>query len=361
MRRYLQYIISSVSVLSLLFVTTSCEHKDLCYHHPHGVKLKVEFDWSKAPEAFAKGMCIYFYPEDGGSYRRFDFSNKQGGYIELTEGTYNVICYNNDTECVMFSGVEDFYSHNLFTRNGDLFEPRNSRTTGNVLRAEGSESERVVITPDMMWGCAVTKVYVAETGVTYTHETITGDMDSPQLKVENTTEDFILTFYPEDLLCHYSYKIINVVNLKNVQQMCASLSGMSGSLKLNSQELSRECVTLPFVAIACKTDSTTIEGEFYTFGHHLENQSPHKMVLYVWYSEKDFETYPHNAEITEADRSNEGLEDRFDVTTQIHNAENKRRVKIIIDGLRLKDKIDSESGYTPSVDDWNNIYEDIFM
>ena len=359
MRRYLQYIICSVSVLSLLFATTSCEHKDLCYHHPHGVKLKVVFDWKNAPEAYVKGMCIYFYPVDGGTYRRFDFSNMQGGYIELTEGIYNVICYNNDTEWVMFSGITDYYNHSLYTRDGDLFEPINGRASSSTPRAEGSEEERVVVTPDMMWGCAVTQVKVDKTGLTYTHEAITSDMKAPQLNVENTAEDFILTFYPEEMMCHYTVKIINVVNLHNASQMCASLSSMSGGLLLSSNELGRECVTLPFNANIA--DSTTIESEFYTFGHHEENLNQHKLVLYVWYKDGNKETYPHDANITEDDRANDGLEERFNVTTQIHNAPNKRKVEIIIDGLKLKDEIGKGSGYIPSVDDWGVVNDDIIV
>ena len=365
MRRYLQYIISSVSVLSLLFVTTSCEHKDLCYNHPHGVKLKVEFDWEKAPDAFAKGMCIYFYPEDGGSYRRFDFSNMQGGYIELTAGTYNVICYNNDTDGVLFSGISKYHNQYLYTRNGNLFEPVFGSAASSTPRADGTEDERVVITPDMMWGCAVTKVYVAETGVSYTHETITGDMDSPQLKVENTKEDIILTFYPEELLCHYTYEIKNIENIEEIDELCGSLSSMSGGMKIYNGELSRECVTLPFSA-KINIEENIITGEFYTFGHHEENMQPHRMILYAWM--KDGNKYYYGGSPTEEKKAKESEfgnenedEDKFNVTDQIHNAPDKRHVHIIIDGVSFPERIHNGSGYQPSVDDWTNEYHDIYM
>ncbi|MBE6309889.1 MAG: DUF5119 domain-containing protein [Bacteroidales bacterium] len=356
MSKCIKSLLSAMLFAVIIIAFSSCEHKDLCYHHPHGVKLKVVFDWKNAPEAFAKGMCIYFYPVDGGTYRRFDFPNMQGGYIELAEGTYNVICYNNDTEGVMFGGVTDYYNHSLFTREGDLFEPINERDTSNVKRAEGSEDERVVITPDMMWGCAVTQVEVAETGLTYTHETITSDMKAPQLNVENTAEDFILTFYPEDLMCHYMVKIINVVNLQKGLQMCASLSGMSGGLSLSSNELGRECVTLPFKANIA--DSTTIISEFYTFGHQEENLNPHKVILYVWYSKKNVKAYPYDAQVIEGDSVNEDLEERFNVTNQIHNAQNKRKVELIIDGLVLDTiSFKPKPPYDTSVDDWVNVNE----
>lgn len=43
----------------------SCEHKDLCYHHPHVAVVKLEFDWKNAPQANPEGMCVFFYPEEG--------------------------------------------------------------------------------------------------------------------------------------------------------------------------------------------------------------------------------------------------------------------------------------------------------
>lgn len=343
-------------MLSFLAATSSCEHKDLCYHHPHGVKLRVQYDWKNVPEALVKGMTIYFYPEDGGHYIRFNFSNIQGGYIELSEGTYNVVTYNNDTEGLMFGNVADYESHNIYTREGDLFEPIYGSAASSTPRAAGSEKERVVITPDMMWGCVVTKVVVAETGVKYTHETITGAMDAPQLKVENTSEDKILTFYPEEFMCYYTYEIRNVENMDQAAQMCASLSGMSGGLTFSSNELFKECVTLPFSA-KLNQESHTITGEFYTFGHHEDNTAPHRMILYVWMTNGD--KFYFGGSVPDESKSDE--EDKFDVTNQIHNAPDKRRVHIIIDGLVIPKPIQNGSGYNPSVDDWMNEYHDIYM
>lgn len=42
-------------VLSMIFV--SCEHKELCYSHPHSAKVSVVFDWSQMPAAYAQAVC----------------------------------------------------------------------------------------------------------------------------------------------------------------------------------------------------------------------------------------------------------------------------------------------------------------
>ena len=63
-------------------------------------------------------------------------------------------------------------------------------------------------------------------------------------------------------------------------------------------------------------------GKFYTFGHHEENARPHKMMFYVWYSNK------------------EKFYTTFDVTDQVHKAPDRKHVHIIIDnadGHSLRD------------------------
>ena len=54
---------------------------------------------------------MYFYPEEGGSPIRFDFEGKDGGPVEIKEGRYWILCYNNDTESLLFRGMEGFDTH----------------------------------------------------------------------------------------------------------------------------------------------------------------------------------------------------------------------------------------------------------
>lgn len=58
-------IYALLMVLSMIFV--SCEHKELCYSHPHSTKVSVVFDWSQMPAAYTPGgMRVIFYPRSGG-------------------------------------------------------------------------------------------------------------------------------------------------------------------------------------------------------------------------------------------------------------------------------------------------------
>ncbi len=321
----------------------SCAHKELCLHHPHEVKLKVEFNWQNAPDADPQGMCVFFYPSGGGEPRRFDFKGTQGGYIELTVGEYNVITYNNDTEGILFANQNAFGKHQAYTREGNLLEPVLGSSAG-VPRASGTDEEKVVITPDMLWGCTSLNVTVTENGVGYTCVPFK-DKES-QVEVEST--EHVITLYPYECMCLYSYEIRNVKNLNLATQMCASLSGMAGGMTIATGELFTQSVTLPLEARILR-DSSKIVGQFYTFGHSGQNEAPHKMLLYVWMNNGDKFYFGEGSE-------------RFNVTEQIHKAPNQRRVHIIIDGLELPLAMEGDgSDWKVSVDDWDEVYEDVPM
>ena len=332
-----------VAFIALLFA--SCEHKDLCYHHPHSVKIIVKFDWSKAPDANPAGMCVFFYPESGGEARRFDFSGRNGGQIEINIGKYRAIAYNNDTEAVRYANGS-FENHRLYTREGQLLEPMEIAGDFRPTLPEEAQGNRVVITADQVWGASAEMIEITMDGTYYDHETITGDMSGPQLKVDNTGEIVEITFTPEDVVCHYSYEYINVKHLSSRHKLSAALTGMAGVYYPGMWELHTDRVTLPFEARSDK--NSRIVGDFLTFGHHNKNAQPHRMVLYV----------------VSADADGKPIAKAFttDVTDQVHGAENPRRVHIVIsDTINLPVPIEGGSGFAPTVDDWDVVEEDIIM
>ena len=329
--------------LSVLF--SSCEHKDLCYQHPHVKTLRIEFDWRDAPGASPKGMCVYFYPTEGGGGQRFDFRGTIGGEVELRAGIYRVMCYNNDTEAVLFHGMDGFDTHGGYTRAGNVLEPIYGNGANYAPRAEGTEDERVVIAPDMMWGCTATEVEITDTGISYVCIPESEREDWSGKQVVSTEQ--VITLYPHELVCTYTYEVRNVKNLKHATQMCGSLSGMAPSLLFGDESLGTECVTIPFESVS--DGVSTITGRFYTFGHHEENTAPHRMTFYVIMD--DGKKYAYGTDAGE----------RFNVTEQVHKAPDKRHVHIIVDGLDLPQPIENGSGFDVSVDDWEVVEEDIVM
>lgn len=342
MKKILLYI----SAFIFAAVLSSCNHKELCYQHPHRSTVRVEFDWKDAADANPAGMCVFFYPVQGedAPMRRFDFTGKTGGEIEIQVGKYQVICYNNDTEIVLTRGTDKFDTHEAFTRNCDLFEViYGSSARSGAPRAAGAEDERVVLSPDMMWGCASQSVEITDSGISY--------ISYPESEKDQwvgkpaTKSEQVITLYPHTLICTYTFEIRNVKGLDRVSQMCGSLTGMAPSLLLSDETLGLECVTIPFEAGA--QDKTTIGGRFLTFGHNEENTAAHRMLLYVWMDNGEKYCYGTEGE-------------KFNVTEQVNTAPDKRNVHIIIDGLDLPKPIGGGDLDT-KVDDWYEINEDIHL
>lgn len=343
MKNTMKYLLSGAAALSLL---SGCEHKELCYDHAHTTSLDVVFDWNYAPDAEAnnevENMCLWFYPvDDTGNrtdnpiYRKL--AGMKGGRIDIPAGRYLVLYYNSDYEAVQFRGTDWFYSHECYTRAGDLFEPvyGNAGAYG-APRAAGTEAEPVVITPDKMWGDNAMNVDISESGLSYW---FVRDGETEATTISNTEKRFILM--PHEQVCDYTFEIRNVENLQYVSQVSASLSGMSGSVFCAEERLTEECVTLPLEAVSDGVSKIT--GEFHTFGHHEANREPHILTVYVWLEDGSKWYYTN------------------DVTGQIDNAADRRNVHIVVDGLSLPKPIENGSGMHPDVDDWQEVEVDLEM
>lgn len=328
-----RYLYISICMLTAL-AFSSCEHKDLCLHHPHTTKIRVQFDWQNVPGAKVEGMCVWFYPLAEGMYpSRYDFRGMAGGEVELEAGTYRIICHNNDSEVDLCQGFEDFFSHLVYTRDGDIFEPVYGNVSGITPRA--IENEHIAICPEMFYGYHVVDVEITGSGMSYVH-----DSGKDPTKGEETG-DQVITLYPAEEVCTYTYEIRNVQNISSATQMSGSLSGMAHGLYLGTEELEHNCVTIPFEAVSDGVSNVT--GKFYTYGHCKVHDERTIFNLYVWM--KDGKKYYYS----------------FDVTDQVDNAPDKRHVHIIIDGPEFPKPIEDGSGFDVGVDDWDNVYEDIIM
>lgn len=78
----------------LLFI--ACEHKELCYSHPHFVSVRVTFDWSQIyNHEKPSGMRVIFFPKDEkGESWTFDFPDGKDRVIEIPENDYQIVSFN---------------------------------------------------------------------------------------------------------------------------------------------------------------------------------------------------------------------------------------------------------------------------
>lgn len=298
----------------LVLVGSSCRHKELCYYHHHTQTLNVVFDWTNAPEASVVGMYLYLYPVSGGVMQQF-YLPSGGGQIDVPYGEYRAIAVNTGTEATLVRGSDQWETLELHTREASVLEGMTSMsvTGGEVPKADGAASERVVLAPDSMYVTREESVLVRESAEVQT-----------------------IVMYPSEETCVYTYEIRNVKNLQYVSSVSGTLSGLSPSYFAGTDVLSSEGVTVPF---ATESDGvSTLRGRFVTFGCAdalSKADAGHQLVIYGVMADggKYYYTY--------------------DVSDQVHGAENPRRVHIALDGLEFEEPVhENEGGIQPEVGEW---------
>lgn len=289
-----------LSCILLACMLTSCVHKELCYDHSHVLEVDVVFDWSKAPEASPKSMSLYLFPEQGGRPVRFDLAGNKGGRIRLNAGTYDIICLNSDTENIDVCDDMVYESLRVTTKNA------------NALRGvQFAES------PENVWSSCATGVMI---------------------NGSNTT----VTLYPEPKVINCTVEIRNAENLKWIENIYGTLSGMAEGYFPQRNLLCEECVTIAF-GCNFSPDSKTVEGALSSFGHCPSFPNVHTLSIYVTLADESMWEYD------------------FDVTEQIHKSDDPYNIKIILDNLPVPKPVVNGGGFKPTVDEWGNIDIDINM
>jgi len=298
--------------LVLTSAATSCIYED--DDCPEELSITIQADWTEAPEATPEGMAYIFFPTDGSEPWRFDFPGREGGKVSILTGDYRVLSFNDDTYHVLFRGTDNYDSYEAYTNE-----------TSPQLK-----NERTVESPDMMWGCAYSGFNLTYCGVWYA---------SPENK-DMFSPEFVFTARQRAITPRYTYTILNVKNLSGVKSMSATLSGMAGSMFLASKRCGDYPSTLSVKAAA--RDSTSVEGQFHTFGIP---QSPSvSNILSLFAVLKDGRRFCYE----------------FDVTDQIRNSPDPMNVNILLDGLSFEHpEGGSGTGFEVNVDGWQTIIVNI--
>ncbi len=319
--RISKFLLLSSSVL----VLTSCEYKDLCYDHNHWATVKVSFDWQKAPEATAKGMTVLFYQADAQSSEpvRYDFG-LEGGTARLDPEAYHAVCYNNDTEAILYRGSDNTNTLEAYTRKSSIEEGTQLMRSG-MPRAAGTEEQTVILEPDPLWGAA---------------------KDVPALLPNS--RDVSLVFQPEYRYLVVHVTIINVPNLQYTGSFAGALSGLAPSVFMASGQLGEGMVTEAFVAR--QVDETTLSMSCNIFGHcpRLSEGESNEHILTVYAILADGSKWYYS----------------IDVTEKMHQGAvvgGEQEIDIVIDGLPVPKPIVNGSGFQPTVDGWQGVEIDVGM
>ena len=85
---------SGIISMLLILLFASCEHKDLCYSHPHDQEVRILFDWSNIREEnIPKVVAVVFRNEETNTVVEFALP-PEGGIVMIPNGAYEFTAYN---------------------------------------------------------------------------------------------------------------------------------------------------------------------------------------------------------------------------------------------------------------------------
>lgn len=307
-------LVCMICLLAALCGFCSCEHKELCYDHPHDASVRVTFDWSRVvSHVLPEGMRVAFYPVEGGKPWIFDCPEGRDRLVEVPEGEYRVLCYNNDTEDIVW-------------RNSDEYD----RFTAGTEDAEAPGGVPNRLTPD--WLCGDHRAEV---------------IDLTDLPPGTETE---VPFTPVPMVCTYTFEVNGIRGLQYIADIRGSLSDMSGSLNMATDGLPEdlsECLLF-----GGKVSGEQVKGGFYTFGpgiHDPAHPEAHVFTLYL-------KSHKGNVHVLEAD-----------VTGQVHRVPLEGHLHTVHLVVDFDYDVPEEpiggdgGGFDPDVDDWVDVNEDILL
>lgn len=320
-----RHIFNALLLGALLLLTEGCAQKNLKDGAPTTIADKVEvvFDWSKAPDTEAATMGLYLYCE-GRNMMDYWFKNRDGGTIKTYGGHHTAICHSNDDP--YGHHLRNTHSHGEFEIYTDVASVLIGQgiSTRGIPRAEGTEDQPLRVTPSMIYGSMDTELHIRVSALSQT-----------------------ITFFPEELVCHYSVEFVDVKNLKSADtHIDATLSSLAGGYYPGRMQPTSEVVSHA-IDLAPDDELTSLRADFYTFGTPAGDALPHKLCVYI------------------ALRNRSGNYYTFDVTDQINDAPDPHNVSIKIYGLELPEIPDDppptppEGGMSVDIDSWEAFYYDV--
>lgn len=336
-----KYLRASLLV-ALLIVASSCEHKDLCYHHnEHAHKYHINVhadyrcDWEELtasdinwrenwPEHYLPyedlipeipdGLRVVNYPKDGGS--KTSNIPAEGGIVYLSEGTHDLLFYNNDTEYIMMTDVDQVATTRATTRTRTR-----ASYMGNPYASDDSEEEVTVNPPDMLYGFYISD-YRAEK--------------------REIPDDIYVTLQP--LVFTYKIRFEFEEGLEYVALARGTLAGMARSVYLFNGTTSDEAATILYDCTVTEYGARALVNSFGVPSYPNPN-----------YTRAD-NSYAVNLEV----RLKNGKFKTFDIDVTEQVEKQPHGGVIVIDGLKVSvdEGMSGSGGFDVTVNDWGD-YEDI--
>jgi len=326
---------------ALLASLAACDHKELCFdHEDHALSCRVDVqagwelawqytypggtDWQAVWDEASFGMGyasllptvpegvrVVVYNDDGST----DISNISplGDVLYMRPGHHSMLFYNNDTEYIVFDGLDQFATAQATTRTRSR-----SSYMGNPFNQGGTKGEHTVNPPDVLFGHYMAG-YDAEKALYPTPLPV-------------TMRPLVFTY-----LVRYEFSR----GLGHVTSARGALSGMAASVYLNSGTTSDEPATILY---DCTVEDYGVQAAVRSFGIPGFPNGHYS---------RAGQAYGLNLEVMLT--NGKTLSFDFDVTDQV--ARQPRGGVITVKGIEITDE-DAEqasgSGFDVDVTDWGD-------
>lgn len=230
MRRYIAFIIV------LLFLFTSCDHKDLCFLHPHKANVRIDVDWSQFEQETPTGMTVMVYSADGEQYLRHLTNTTTHALVDLESGFYTTIVFNqSDAEfgTLEFVGMDNFSTAEV-----------HAVTTESRWYTRANEKEQVIMQPEWFATDNCTDVEVTpsmvETAVT---EYMSSISKSNEKRESRTRSHFVIATHTPQNIIHTVTVKVHLKNIYNMRSARASLTGLASGYSFSNSRTTEGIVT----------------------------------------------------------------------------------------------------------------------
>lgn len=157
-----------------------CEHKDLCYYHPHRAEMRVNVDWSGFDKTKPTGMTVKVYPASGERpYTQLSHNLAYAGF-NIPAGFYSTLVFNqSETEysTVSFRGMERYETAEVYTNttrsNWYTSRAEEEKLASNPEWIGSDARQNLLVTEDMVDGSSQTYLTRPAGEGGYGHATLT--------------------------------------------------------------------------------------------------------------------------------------------------------------------------------------------
>lgn len=267
-----------IAFAGLFLLFAACEHKELCYHHPHTAKVRMDVDWSEFTKETPTGMSVMIYPFDVEEAPNKVVSQQSNTishvYVDLHAGNYNSIVYNQSPSeygTILFRGMEQYETAEVYS----------NKTVSRWYRSR-SDEEKVATNPEWFATDIEENVQVTSDMVSITGEHLL-------INQSRTQSDFVVaSFIPQNIIYTIFVKI-HLKGIHNLRSARASLNGLAEGYLFAAQKPTNNIVTQLIENWSLTVDETDptqgyITAEMTCFGlpsSHRQTADENEMELFL--------------------------------------------------------------------------------